>query len=70
MKRLILGFLIGCMLLVFAGCGGAPQGASSSSSASSSAPFATIDDAVGCTAPGIHEFAFVTGLRVRVNGTR
>ena len=49
MKRIILGFLIGCMLLVFAGCGGAPQGASSSSSASSSATFATIDDAMGRT---------------------
>ena len=44
MKRLVLGFLIGCMLLIFAGCGGAPQGASS---ASSSATFATIDDAMG-----------------------
>ena len=51
MKRIILGFLIGCMLLVFAGCGGAPQGASSSSSssASSSATFATIGDAMGRT---------------------
>ena len=44
MKRLVLGFLIGCMLLIFAGCGGASQGASS---ASSSATFATIDDAMG-----------------------
>ena len=48
MKRLVLGFLIGCMLLVFAGCGGTPQGASSSS-ASTSATFATIDDAMGRT---------------------
>ena len=47
MKRLVLGFLIGCLLLIFAGCGGAPQGASSS--ASSSAAFATIDDAMGRT---------------------
>lgn len=51
MKRLVLGFLIGCLLLIFAGCGGAPQGASSSSasSASSSVAFATIEDAMGRT---------------------
>ena len=48
MKRLLLGILVGAMLLVFAGCGGAPQGASSSSS-SSSAAFATITDAMGRT---------------------
>ena len=51
MKRLILGFLIGSLLLVFAGCGGAPQNASSSAatSSSSSATFATITDAMGRT---------------------
>ena len=48
MKRLLLGVLIGSLLLVFAGCGGAPQGASSSST-SSSASFATITDAMGRT---------------------
>jgi len=50
MKRLVLGFLIGCLLLIFAGCGGAPQGASSSSASSSaSSSFATINDAMGRT---------------------